>query len=303
VLAGHAITATRGHRQVREVEVRRLRDGQVEGSADRILCDAVAVSGGWNPTIHLQSQARARPHYDEAHAIFLPGTAVQAERSAGACNGAFTLAACFWEGAKAGVEAAAAAGFAAQVPELPAIEEAAEQPVQPVWQLPGKGKAFVDLQNDVTAADIGLALREGYRSVEHVKRYTTTGMGTDQGKTSNVNALGIIAKTTGQSIPEIGVTTFRPPYTPVTFGAIVGRNCGALFDPVRRTPMHAWHEAQGAVFEDVGQWKRPWYYPRPGETMADAVDREVRVARSGVVILDAARSARSTCRAATSRSS
>jgi sarcosine oxidase subunit alpha len=287
VLAGHAVAATRGHRKVREVEVRPFRDGQIEGAAERILCDVVAVSGGWNPTIHLQSQSRARPQYDEERAIFLPGAPIQAERSAGACNGAFTLAACFRDGAKAGVEAAAAAGFAAGLPELPAIEEPVEQPAQPLWQVPGKGKAFVDLQNDVTAADIGLALREGYRSVEHVKRYTTTGMGTDQGKTSNVNALGLIAQTTGQSIPEIGVTTFRPPYTPVTFGAIAGRNCGALFDPVRRTSMHAWHEAHGAVFEDVGQWKRPWYYPRPGESMAEAVDREVAAARSKVVILDA----------------
>jgi len=287
VLAAHAITVTRGHRRVREVEVRPIWDGQVEGGAERILCDIVAVSGGWNPTIHLQSQSRARPRYDEERAIFLPGTPIQAERSAGACNGAFTLAACLREGAQAGVEAATAAGFAAELPALPAIEDATEQPAQPLWQVPGKGKAFVDLQNDVTAADIGLALREGYRSVEHVKRYTTTGMGTDQGKTSNVNALGLIAAATGQAIPEIGVTTFRPPYTPVTFGAVVGRNCGALFDPVRRTPMHAWHEAEGAVFEDVGQWKRPWYYPRAGETMAEAVDREVAAARKGVVILDA----------------
>ena len=167
------------------------------------------------------------------------------------------------------------------------IDEVAEEPAPPLWRVPGQRKAFVDLQNDVTAADIDLALREGYRSVEHVKRYTTTGMGTDQGKTSNVNALGMIAAITGQSVAEIGVTTFRPPYTPVTFGAIAGRNCGALFDPVRRTPMHAWHEAHGAVFEDVGQWKRPWYYPKAGETMADAVDREVLAARKGVVILDA----------------
>jgi sarcosine oxidase subunit alpha len=146
---------------------------------------------------------------------------------------------------------------------------------------------FVDLQNDVTAADIALALHEGYRSIEHVKRYTTTGMGTDQGKTSNVNALGIVADITGQGIAELGVTTFRPPYTPVPFGAIVGRNCGALFEPVRRTPMQAWHESRGAVFEDVGQWRRPWYYPRPGEDMHAAVAREVEAARSQVAILDA----------------
>ncbi|HEX5078736.1 MAG TPA: sarcosine oxidase subunit alpha family protein [Geminicoccaceae bacterium] len=291
VLAGHAVSATRGHRRVREVEVRPLRDGRLDGPAERILCDVVAVSGGWNPTIHLQSQSRARPRYDEERAIFLPGPEVQAERSAGACNGGFTLAGCLREGAEAGIEAAAAAGFSAELPDLPAIEEAAEQPAQPLWQVPGEGprtaRAFVDLQNDVTAADLALALREGYRSVEHVKRYTTTGMGTDQGKTGNVNALGIIAGITGQSIAELGVTTFRPPYTPVTFGAIVGRHCGALFDPVRRTPMQAWHEAHGAVFEDVGQWKRPRYYPRPGESMAEAVEREVLAARRAVAILDA----------------
>ena len=161
-----------------------------------------------------------------------------------------------------------------------------------MWLVPSgqsvhRSKMFVDLQNDVTAADIQLALGEGYRSIEHVKRYTTAGMGTDQGKTANVNALGIVAATTGQAIGAIGVTTFRPPYTPVTFGAIAGRNCGAMFDPVRRTPMHAWHEAHGAVFEDVGQWQRPWYYPRAGEDMAAAVAREVRAVRTGIGILDA----------------
>ena len=150
-----------------------------------------------------------------------------------------------------------------------------------------QSKQFVDLQNDVTAADIALALREGYRSIEHVKRYTTAGMGTDQGKTSNVNALGIVADITGRPIEELGVTTFRAPYTPVAFGAIAGRNCGALFEPVRRTPMQAWHEAQRAVFEDVGQWRRPRYYPRPGEDMEAAVAREVAAARARVAILDA----------------
>jgi sarcosine oxidase subunit alpha len=146
---------------------------------------------------------------------------------------------------------------------------------------------FIDQQNDVTAADLALALREGYRSIEHVKRYTTTGMGTDQGKTSNVNALAVVSEITGQPVAELGVTTFRPPYTPVPFGAIVGRNCGPLFEPVRRTPMQAWHEANGAVFEDVGQWKRPRYYPRLGEGMEAAVAREVRAARSGIGMLDA----------------
>ncbi len=294
IRAGHAITGTAGHRRVSAVQIQALNaagDG-VQGSPETIACDLVCVSGGWSPTIHLQSQSRARPRYDPERGIFLPGEPVQAERSAGACNGAFGLEACLAAGARAGMAAAAAAGFEAALPDLPHCEEPAETPPRLLWQLPSgrsghRQKAFVDLQNDVTAADLALALREGYRSVEHVKRYTTTGMGTDQGKTGNVNALGIVAEITGQPIAELGVTTFRPPYTPVTFGAIAGRNAGALFEPVRRTPMHAWHAAQGAVFEPVGQWQRPWYYPRPGEDMAAAVAREVKAARSSIGILDA----------------
>ena len=255
-------------------------------------CDLVCVSGGWNPTIHLQSQSRAVPRYDATRGMFLPGPPVQAERSAGACNGAFALRACLEEGARAGLEAARAAGFAAAPPDLPDLPETRESPARTIWLVPSgrpvrRGKMFVDLQNDVTAGDLHLALGEGYRSIEHVKRYTTAGMGTDQGKTANVNALGIVAERSGRAIADLGVTTFRPPYTPVTFGAIVGRNCGAMFDPVRRTPMHAWHEAQGATFEDVGQWKRPRYYPRAGEDMAAAVARETRAARTGIGILDA----------------
>jgi sarcosine oxidase subunit alpha len=204
-----------------------------------------------------------------------------------------SLRGCLEEGARAGREAAEAAGFRAELPELPQLDaDAEEAPARTMWLVPSgrpvpPSKMFVDLQNDVTAGDIQLALREGYRSIEHVKRYTTAGMGTDQGKTANVNALGIVAETTRQAIGTIGVTTFRPPFTPITFGAVVGRNCGAMFDPVRRTPMHAWHEAHGAVFEDVGQWKRPWYYPGAGEDMAAAVAREVSAVRTTVGILDA----------------
>ncbi len=294
MLAGHAITGTKGRHRVASVQVRRLNDSgdQVEGPVETIPCDLVCVSGGWNPTIHLQSQSRAMPRYDDARALFLPGEPRQPERSAGACNGAFALRACLEQGARAGRDAAAAAGFTAELPELPQLDEPEEAPARTMWLVPSgrplqRSKMFVDLQNDVTAGDIRLALGEGYRSIEHVKRYTTTGMGTDQGKTANVNALGIVAGITGQSIAEIGVTTFRPPYTPVTFGAVAGRNCGAMLDPVRRTPMHAWHEAHGAVFEDVGQWKRPWYYPGAGEDMAAAVAREVKATRAGIGILDA----------------
>ena len=163
--------------------------------------------------------------------------------------------------------------------------------LEPIWELPADAppaatRAFVDLQNDVTAKDLRLALNEGYTSVEHVKRYTTTGMGTDQGKTGNVSALGIVADHQQRTIPAIGLTTFRPPYTPVTIGALVGRNSDHFLAPVRKTPMHRWHEQHGAVFEDVGQWKRPLCYPQAGEREHDAVQREARAARTGVGMLD-----------------
>ncbi|MFZ8993113.1 MAG: sarcosine oxidase subunit alpha, partial [Candidatus Puniceispirillaceae bacterium] len=161
------------------------------------------------------------------------------------------------------------------------------------WKIPnghgaGRGpKAFVDFQNDVTASDVSLAAREGYQSVEHLKRYTTTGMGTDQGKTSNINALAILADALGNEIPEVGTTTFRMPYTPSNIGAIAGRDIGDLFDPVRLTRMDAWHRANGAKFEHVGQWMRAWYYPQGDETIHDAVNREVTAARTTAGLLDA----------------
>ena len=161
-----------------------------------------------------------------------------------------------------------------------------------IWLLPSnktvsKTKAFVDFQNDATAKDIKLALREGFRSIEHVKRYTTTGMGTDQGKLGNMNALGIISDTSNVKMSDLGTTTFRPPYTPLTFGTIVGRNVGEFFDAFRKTPMHDWHVQHKAKFENVGQWKRAWYYPKGNENMHDAVQRESKAAREGAGILDA----------------
>jgi sarcosine oxidase, subunit alpha len=295
VLAGHAVVATRGRSRVSAVEVARLSgEGATTGSAARrISCDLLAVSGGYNPAVHLFSQSQGRLVYDEAQACFRPGRSRQAERSVGACNGVFALAACLAEGNEAGREAAEAAGFdpgpAAGRPE--AVEMPA-MPPEPLWLVRGAtgrsgAKAFVDLQNDTTAADILLSVREGFESVEHMKRYTLAGFGTDQGKTSNVNALAILAEATGRPIGEVGTTTFRPPYTPVTFAAMGGRDRGELFEPARLTAMHDWHATRGAVFEDVGQWKRPRYYPRAGEDMHQAVGRECRAVRSGVGVLDA----------------
>ncbi|MFQ5774638.1 MAG: sarcosine oxidase subunit alpha family protein [Kiloniellaceae bacterium] len=297
VLSGHALVGTRGDKRVEQVRVARLsEDGErIVGTAEPLDCDLVAMSGGWNPTLHLFSQSRGQVRFDEELGSFVPGRSVQAERSAGACNGAFGLGACLAQGAAAGEQAAKDAGFKAggRRRKTPTAEDTGFLPARRVWLVPSdkplgqRGKHFVDFQNDVTAADLKLAVREGYRSIEHVKRYTTTGMGTDQGKTGNVNAIGIVAEALDRPITEVGVTTFRPPYTPVAFGAFAGRDVDDLLDPVRKTPIHAWHERNGAVFEDVGQWKRPWYYPRARETMHEAVNREVKAVRDSLGVLDA----------------
>ncbi|MGC1816027.1 MAG: glycine cleavage T C-terminal barrel domain-containing protein, partial [Casimicrobiaceae bacterium] len=194
-----------------------------------------------------------------------------------------------------GAQAAALSGFAAAAANLRGVEATSpeEQALEPLWCVPspravGQGpKQFVDFQNDVSATDIALAAREGYRSIEHVKRYTALGFGTDQGKLGNINGMAILARALGNEISATGTTTFRPNYTPVTFGAIAGRDVGELFEPVRTTALHAWHEERGAVFENVGQWKRPRYFPKAGETMHEAVRRECLAARNGVAIMDA----------------
>ena len=298
VLHGHAIVATWGRKRVRAVDVMRL-DGagaSIGGRSRRFECDIVAMSGGWNPTVHLFSQSRGTLEYGADLSSFVPGESFQAERSAGACNGAQTLERALEEGFKAGASAACDAGFGdGRPPTTPSVEADGTRTVAPraLWNVPSVGggqkltRHFIDLQNDVTAADIRLAAREGYFAIEHLKRYTTTGMGTDQGKTSNLNALAVMAEIRDATIPEVGHTTFRPPYTPVTFGAIAGRDIGDFLDATRRTPMHDWHESHGAVFENVGQWKRPRYYAKSDETMLDAVNREALAARTGVGILDA----------------
>ena len=296
LLTGWAVVDTHGGHRVEAVDVGQLDDvGQaIVGDVRRIDCDLVCVSGGWSPAVHLMSQSRGSVRFDDERACIVPDKSFQEERSAGACNGAFGLAECLAQGFKAGVEAAKRAGFAkAKAPKLPSVSQTKNTPIRALWRIPGVGakaradKHFVDLQNDVTAADLALAMREGYHSVEHAKRYTTTGMGTDQGKTSNVNALAIIAEITGVEPNAVGVTTFRPPYTPVGYGTLAGRNVGALFDPVRMTAMHQLHKQAGAVFEDVGQWKRPYYYPQAGESMADAVNRECLAVRTSLGIMDA----------------
>jgi sarcosine oxidase subunit alpha len=276
---------------VGESRVRGARVRTSGGGVQTIACDAIAMSGGWTPAVHLFSQSRGRLAYDADIGAFRPDASAQAERSAGAAAGRFALIDCLADGARAG--AAALRRISGEAPREPdiavsSIELTGAEALPPEEAVAGaRGRAFVDFQNDVTEKDIKLALREGFRSVEHFKRYTTNGMATDQGKTSNVNAIHIAARGLGVSPEAVGTTTFRMPYTPVTFGALIGPNRGRLFDPVRTTPIHAAAAAAGAAFEDVGLWKRAWYFPQAGEDLHAAVDRECRAVRAAVGMFDA----------------
>ncbi|MDE2049644.1 MAG: sarcosine oxidase subunit alpha family protein [Gammaproteobacteria bacterium] len=285
------ITGTSGRLRVRAVRVQKLdSSGVPAGPARRIRCDLVLMSGGLTPSVHLFSQSRGKLAWDESLGAFLPAQAAERVRSAGACRGVFSLSAAVRDGTHAGLSAAQSAGLpvAASMPQLPPPESSAAGTLGVLPQPPGAsaGKAFVDWQNDVTSRDLALAAREGFRSIEHVKRYTTTGMATDQGKTSNINALAIVARELDKAMPQVGLTTFRPPYTPVSFGSFAGFARGELFDPVRTTPMHDWAARNSAVFEDVGLWKRARYFPRPGEDMHAAVARECLAVRNHCGIFD-----------------
>lgn len=297
VIDGAAITAVIGGSKVRGIEVMKLNEGGdgVNGSARTISCDVIGSSGGWNPVVHLHSHSGGKNVWRDDMGIFVPGATLQAEHVCGAAAGGFSLQAALNEGDFAGIDAASKLGHTskdrATVPQ--AGSDVPEEAWRLLWYIPTtrpagrRGKHFLDPQNDVTVADVQLAAREGYRSVEHAKRYTTLGMATDQGKTGNIPGHAILAAALGQTIPETGTTTFRPPYSPVTMGAVAGRYVGDFFDPIRRSPMYEWHEQAGCTWEDVGQWRRPWYYPKDGETMQDAVNRECLAVRNKVGMLDA----------------
>lgn len=288
VLTGHSVVDTKGKLRVSSMSV--ARNGG--GSARAIPVDALLMSAGWTPSVHLFSQSRGKVAYDAASGRFLPGTYAQDCLSVGSCNGTDGLQATIEESLAAGELMARATGNEGGGK----VELSGENAFEWTGGMAGAGegagvdttvKAFVDFQNDVCAKDIRLAVREGMHSIEHIKRFTTNGMATDQGKLSNIHGLAIASEVLNREIPKIGLTTFRAPYTPVTFGALISHSRGDLFDPARKTPVHAWEEAHGAVFEDVGNWKRAWYYPRPGETMHDAVNRECRTVRSAAGLFDA----------------
>jgi sarcosine oxidase subunit alpha len=291
LLAGFAIIRARGSKRVETVEVARVDDeGRPFGRAERIACDLVCVAGGWSPTVHLFSQSRGKLRFDKRQLAFVPERSAQAEHSVGAAAGSPELAACLAGGHAVGLEAARLAGID-HAPAPPPVVQATEESAPKVWwalnsPIAVREKSFVDLQNDVTVADIRLAAREGYVSVEHLKRYTALGMGTDQGKLSNVTGLAILADTIGKEISAVGTTTFRPPYTPVSFGTIAGVERGRHFAPLRRSAMDAWHDRNGARFVNAGLWRRPQFYARPGESDLDAVTREARAVRSAVGLVD-----------------
>ena len=258
-----------------------------DGKTRSIDCDLVAMSGGWSPTIHLTSHRGHRPRWDNARSVFVPCTLPRGLVVVGAANGQFALDEALAGGHRAAVDIAGALGFERAVPQAPTAEPEPTRG-ETLWRVPhAKGKCFVDFQNDVTASDVELAEREGFRSVEHLKRYTTLGMATDQGKTSNVTGLALMAQQTSRSIAATGVTTFRPPYTPIAFGALAGHHRGKDFRPTRLPPSHAWAARQGAVFMEAGPWLRAQWFPKSGETgWLEPTCREVLAVRNAVGICD-----------------
>ncbi|UXX83119.1 sarcosine oxidase subunit alpha family protein [Roseovarius pelagicus] len=299
VMMGHGIASVKGGKRVTGVEIcSQAGEGAV---LEEVACDAVAMSGGWSPVVHLWSHCGGKLIWDTDHAHFRPDvdkapTGAVGEAfviAAGSANGALGLGDVLRDADAAGQSAAKASGHAPKKSDPPQAETPDEAPMAPVWMMPqGAGikkrmKAWLDYQNDVKVSDVQLAAREGFESVEHAKRYTTLGMATDQGKLSNINGLAILSDALGQPIPQTGTTTFRPPYTPISMASIAGEARDARFQPVRRTTMYDWHEENGAYWEPVGQWRRPYCYQKPGESIEDAVNREVLAARNSLGLLDA----------------
>ena len=282
VFQAAVVRNTLGSKRIKAVEV-----VTANGSEVSIDCDLLAVSGGWNPNVQLTCHLGDRPTWDERIQAFVPLTLPATMAVAGAANGQFSLKACLNDGANAGRDLVRQCGHESN---STVVFRAADEAyaIEPLWRVaPQKGKAFVDQQNDVTASDIVLAEREGFRSVEHLKRYTTLGMATDQGRTSNVNGLAIMAELTKRSVPQTGVTLARPPYTPVAMGAFAGHHRGKDFKATRLPPSFRWSQENGASFVDTGLWKRAACYPRAGETeLLDTVAREVNTVRSAVGICD-----------------
>ena len=279
VLRGAQVIDTKGRLGLTFAEVK-----LADGTERTLECGALGVSGGWNPNVHLTCHQRGRPAWTETLAAFGPGTALPPGMSiAGAANGAYSTHAALKSGAAAARKALSITGRGEKMPKA----EDAPINITPFWFVEGASRAWLDQQNDVTVKDVKLSHQEGFRSVEHLKRYTTLGMATDQGKTSNMGGLAIMAELAGKTIEQTGTTIFRPPYTPVPIATLAGRIRGMDFHPTRLTPSHYWAKEQGAVFVEVGNWLRAQWFPRPGEThWRESVDREVSATRASVGVCD-----------------
>ena len=281
ILLGGAVVRALGAPVVQAVEVR-----DASGRISNIQCDSLAISGGWSPSVHLTSHLGGKPAWSERLASFVPGTLPPGMAVVGAANGAMSLAAGLANGREAGAHAAGESGHTAPSSPLPKADDEPATTTA-LWHVTGgRGLAFVDFQNDVTTKDIGLASREGYRSVELLKRYTTLGMATDQGKTSNVNGLALLAAQQGRPIDAVGSTLNRPPFTPVAIGALAGHHRGKEFRATRLSPLHTWAGKHGAVFVEAGAWLRASWFPRAGEDWLAAATREVKAVRSAVGVTD-----------------
>ncbi len=287
----HGVIVANGYKKVKSAKIGKLnKDKNSFGKIETVDCDCICVSGFWTPSVHLASQSGNKLKYEEKIDAFIPDKKKQHETSVGAANGSFTLEESLKHGFENGSNLSAKITETKTEISIPNVNEKKYGAHDKFWCMPlpknENPKRFVDFQNDVSVSDIEIALREGYRSIEHVKRYTTLGMATDQGRTSNLNGLQLVSNIENKIVPEVGHTTFRPPFTPITIGTIVGREVGMEYMPTRKTPMHEWHEKNNAVFVDAGAWKRPRYYKLGSETLFEASKREAKNVRENVGICD-----------------
>ena len=287
----HVVVAANGYKKVNSAQIAQISANKKDlGIIEKINCDCICVSGFWTPSIHLSSQSGNKTKFDDKIDAFVPGKSKQNETTVGSANGIFNLEETINTSFEKGYELSKKITNKDNKVSIPQVSEKNYTSHDKFWcvPLPDKKhyKRFLDFQNDVTVSDIELALREGYRSIEHVKRYTTLGMATDQGKTSNLNGLQLVSDVENKIVPSVGHTTFRPPYTPVSIGAIVGREVGKHSKPTRKSPMHSWHKKNNAVFVDAGIWLRPRYYKKGNEGLFEASKREAENVRKNVGVCD-----------------
>ena len=287
----YVVVAAKGYKKVKSADIAKISDDKKElFNIENIECDCICVSGFWTPSIHLASQSGNKSKFNEKIDAFVPDKSKQQENTIGSANGIFTLEETIKDAFDKGFDVSNKITEKNNKVSVPTVVEKKSTDHDKFWCVPlPKGKSykrFLDFQNDVAVSDIELALREGFRSIEHVKRYTTLGMATDQGKTSNLNGLQLVSDIENKVVPQVGHTTFRPPYTPVSIGAIVGREVGKHSKPTRKSPMHSWHEKNNAIFVDAGVWLRPRYYKQGNEGLFEASKREAKNVRQNVGVCD-----------------